>query len=228
MIRIKKSNDVKYKSSTSASKLYLKYKTCVIHTVICIRSEDSSPSLVNKTIGPPQWNAPLLTPKSHSKHHSCLTPLKSPRNTRLRPSVREVVRAEKKTKKQEQTQFITSGQVFRGAPLLKSMLNILFSSCVKIKALRTQWPETAVECVSCLMRSPVSVVSLGTVDDPWKNSGSLSTSTATWERCLRRPARLRVGPLGWRLGCAEEGAECWDWRQYGGRERRWPPNPPSG
>lgn len=103
--------------------------------------------------------------------------------------------------------------------LLKPM-NILFPSCVKIKPWefsdqKFQWS------VSPLMRSAVSVVSLGTADDPWKNSRRLSTSTATWEGVYM------VWPItGEKLGYKEP---SWTevWRKYRGGKRRWPPNPPS-
>lgn len=83
--------------------------------------------------------------------------------------------------------------------LLKPM-NILFPSCVKIKPWefsdqKFQWS------VSPLMRSAVSVVSLGTADDPWKKTAGDSPRPPPHGRESTWPAWLRFGPL-WGKSCA--------------------------
>lgn len=108
--------------------------------------------------------------------------------------------------------------------LLKPM-NILFPSCVKIKPWefsdqKFQWS------VSPLMRSAVSVVSLGTADDPWKKQQELSTSTTTWEgvymACL-----AQVWPITGEKLRYKEPSWTEVWRKYRDGIRRWPANPPS-
>lgn len=106
------------------------------------------------------------------------------------------------------------------APLLKPMLNILFPPCVKIKP----WESSDQKLQRSVSLLDVLPCACGVIRNSWwpmKNSRSLSTSTATWERegerergclpCLARvwPIRVKAGQRGGELnGRSEESTEA--------------------